>query len=53
MEALKSQLLAVWEKSLAGKDPRFISAFEIKTPCALANISGECYSSVGTERTRA
>lgn len=42
MEALKSQLLAIWEKSLAGKDPCFISAFEIKTPCALANISGEC-----------
>lgn len=44
MEALKPQLLAVWEKSPASKDPRFISAFEIKTLCALANISGDCYS---------
>ena len=36
METLKPQLLAVWEKSPASKDPRFISAFEIKTLCALA-----------------
>lgn len=32
--------LAAWESSLTSKDPHFISAFEIKTLRAFANVGG-------------
>ena len=53
VEVPKPRPLAAWENGPASKDPRFISAFEIKTLCALANVSGVRYGSGRTKRTLA
>lgn len=45
------QPLATWENGPVSKDPRFISAFEIKILCASVNAGGICYSSGKTKRT--